>query len=194
MKRLIFFIAALFIFQNASAQKETVSGLISGIQVGWLGGYYYYETRLAPQITIRVEPGLDFAFAYYNTFGSTQDIGLFLFPEIALEPRLYYNIAKRYREGKRTDANTANFISFKTRFHPGWVLSNVRDAYGIPDVAIMPTWGFRRTKFERFDYELGIGAGYRVFFDNVPESLIIGNGSNFVINIHFRIGIMMGKY
>ena len=52
-------------------------------------------------------------------------------------------------------------------------------------VAIVPTWGIRRNIGTHFNYETGIGLGYKYFF---AESEYLNSQGHLALNLHLRIG------
>jgi hypothetical protein len=108
-------------------------------------------------------------------------------PIITVEPRWYYNLNKREPKSKRIDGNSGNFISLKTSYHPDWfVISNYDDVNIISDISVIPTWGIRRNIAKQFNYETGIGIGYRYIF--AKQAGYLENESDVTINLHLRIG------
>ena len=165
--------------QNASVEKSTF-----GIQTGFLGIWAHNESKLSNQIALRSELGLD-----TGIFGSdVNDInGFLLVPAITLEPRWYYNLNKRQNKSKRIDANSGNFISIKTTYHPDWfVISNEDNINFISDISIIPTWGIRRNISSHFNYEAGFGIGYVHYFEK--DNVVLLDESGVTVNLHLRIG------
>ena len=174
-----FALTLIGISQNASVEQSTY-----GIQVGFLGIWGHQESKLSNQIALRTELGLD-----TGIFGSdVNDVdGLILVPAITLEPRWYYNLNKREKKSRRTDANSGNFISLKTTYHPDWfIISNQDNINFISDITIVPTWGIRRNIGAHFTYETGIGIGYVHYFKE--DNVILINESDVAVNLHIRIG------
>ena len=174
-----FTLTLIGISQNASVEQSTY-----GIQVGFLGIWGHQESKLSNQIALRTELGLD-----TGIFGSdVNDVdGLILVPAITLEPRWYYNLNKREKKSRRTDANSGNFISLKTTYHPDWfIISNQDNINFISDITIVPTWGIRRNIGAHFTYETGIGIGYVHYFKE--DNVILINESDVAVNLHIRIG------
>jgi len=85
---------------------------------------------------------------------------------------------KRNSKLKDISNNSGTFISLKTSYHPDWfVISDITD-HITSDISFIPTWGIRRNIGVHFNYEAGVGIGYR-FFSNESEA---------VGNLHLRIG------
>ncbi len=108
-------------------------------------------------------------------------------PVITAEPRWYYNLNTRLSKSKNIEGNSENFISLKTSFHPDWfVISNYDTIKIISDISIVPTWGIRKNIGNNFNYETGIGLGYRYIF--AKQAGYLENESDAVLNLHLRIG------
>jgi hypothetical protein len=116
--------------QNASVEKSTY-----GLQTGFLGVWAHNETKLTNSIALRSEIGFDSGIWGGDFYNGT---GFLMTPVITLEPKLYYNLDKRFRNAKRIDGNSGNFISLKTSYHPDWfVISNKDNVKVISDCIIL---------------------------------------------------------
>ncbi len=183
--KIVVIAATLLLALNLNAQNTSVEKSIWGIQTGFLGIWINNELKLSESIALRSEIGLDLD-VFDSDFG---DIKTYLsYPVITIEPRWYYNFKKRVKKTKRTDGNSANFISIKTSYHPDWfVISHYENVSIISDLSIVPTWGIRRNVAKHFNYETGIGIGYRYTFlsnyNNYRE-----NVGELWFNLHLRIG------
>jgi hypothetical protein len=143
--------------QNASVEKST-----SGFQIGVLGAWFHNETKLSDKIALRSELGLD-----SGIFGimHSYEVGYILIPDITVEPRYYYNLNKRVAKSKSIKGNSGNFISLKTSFYPDWfVLTKNNTLRPYNHVSVIPTWGIKRNIGNHFNFESGIGIGYRYYF------------------------------
>lgn len=165
--------------QNASVEKSNF-----GVQTGFLGVWVHNESKLSNSIALRSEIGLDSGV----WFGSLYDkVGFLMAPVITVEPRWYYNLNKRKKQSKRIDGNSGNFLSLKTSYHPDWfVVSNYNNIKEISDFSIIPTWGIKRNIGKHFNYETGVGVGYRYVFGK--KAGYLNNVSEAVFNLHLRIG------
>ena len=182
MKKIALATILCALFLTTQAQDQQVEKSIYGAQTGFLGIWGYNETRLSDEIALRVELGLD-AGLLQSTGGNGADI--LWTPVITLEPRWYFNFNKRQEKGYRTDSNIGNFLSLKTSFNPDWfIINNTRNAFVPNQISIIPTWGIRRKVGGLFEYEAGIGVGYRRILD---DSFLDQN--EVAVNLHFRIGL-----
>ena len=165
--------------QTVSVEKSTY-----GIQTGFLGIWVHNESKLSNSISLRTEIGFDSGIWGGDFYDGT---GFLMTPVITLEPRLYYNLNKRIKKSRRIDANSGNFISLKTSYHPDWfVISNTDNVSVLSDISIVPTWGIRRNIGKHFTYETGIGIGYRYIF--AKPAGFLENESEATANLHLRIG------
>lgn len=161
----------------ANAQEASVEKSISGIQTGILGLWAHNEAKLSNEIVLRTELGFDSGLFGSGTFSS---VGFVMIPVLNLEPRWYYNLLKRSRASKNIEGNSGNFLSLKTSFHPDWFVISTHDHGGVENqIAIIPTWGIKRNLGQQFNYETGIGLGYRQLFNGDASA---------AINLHLRIG------
>ena len=174
MKKIVtLFFLSVRIF--CDAQNASVEKTVFGLQTGFLGLWVHNESRLTNTIALRSEVGLDAGILLTDFEGRS---GFLLAPVLTLEPRFYYNLNKRNSKSKDITNNSGNFISVKTSYHPDWfVISDITD-HITSDISFIPTWGIRRNIGTHFNYETGVGIGYRFF----------SNGSEVVGNLHLRIG------
>ena len=184
MKRSLMTIALLGIFYFAKSQTVSVEKSVYGIQTGLLGIWGHNESKLSNQIVLRSEIGFDSGIWGGDYYEKT---GFLMTPIISLEPKWYYNLNKRTRKGKRIDGNSGNFISLKMGYHPDWfVISNYDGLKVISDLSIIPTWGIRRNIGKHFNYETGVGVGYRYIFGK--NAGYMKNENLPAANYHIRIG------
>ncbi|WP_299014492.1 hypothetical protein [uncultured Polaribacter sp.] len=139
------------------------------MQIGLFGFWGYNETKLNNQFALRTEIGLDGG--YYYSDLNTPKSQYILIPSLSLEPRWYYNFAKRDKKGKSIKNNAANFVSIKTTYNPNWfAITNVSNADFSNLFRIIPSWGIRRDLGANFDFDLRLGFGYGVAVNNNNSS------------------------
>lgn len=172
------------IAQDTTGGGATVEKSIFNVQPGFLGLYVNNESRLASQWALRTEVGLDAAFSS----NATTDDMVGLMPAINIEPRYYYNIAKRAAKGKKTARNSANFATVSLRYSPDWFILSGRDnIISENTVYIIPKWGIRRTIGNSgFNYEAGLGIGYYSVFGSDKKYYV--NPDGVAVDLHLRIG------
>jgi hypothetical protein len=164
----------------------TVEKSIFSVQTGAVGFWVSNELGLSNSIALRTEVGLDLW--YYDSFW-TDESGAILAPSISVEPRWYYNIAKRAGKGRRTENNSANFVTLAVEFYPDLFLIGDAPSYvHIPNqISFIPKWGIRRNiGSSNFNYEAGIGIGYLLMLDN--DNYIMSSTDNVGLDLHLRIG------
>jgi len=185
MNKLIKILFFLLPFQVAIAQQSGVEKSLFNIQTGLLGVWVNNELRLTDKIALRTEIGLD---AELFNSGINHTPGIALAPTLNIEPRWYYNIRKRESNNKRTVNNSSNFLSMSFRYHPDWfVVSNTENISVYNQLAIIPKWGIRRSIADsNFNYEAGIGLGYRFYF--LKQHGYAKNDSEIALDFHLRIG------
>ena len=185
-----FLLTSLFISSNAQENPETekpqtasVEKSTFGIQTGLLGVWAHNELRLADEIALRTEIGMN-----VGIFGGLfyPKTGFVMLLVITVEPRWYYNLDKRVRKSKSIAGNSGNFISIQTSYHPDWFyISNYDKLITFNTITVVPTWGIRRNIGEHFTYETAFGLGYGHQFRSSKGYEDI---EGLAANIHLRIG------
>ncbi|MEW5675079.1 hypothetical protein ABGT15_02070 [Flavobacterium enshiense] len=193
MKRITFFLFLLTISPNLFAQEQTttvneakpsVAKSIFGVQVGVLGGWVYNELKLSDKIALRSEIGMQ-TFVYSDL--ATDDSYYFLVPEVAIEPRWYYNLNKRNEKGKNILNNSGNFISLRNAYaSDAFKVGGPSDVDFIPELHLVPSWGIRRNLGKHFNYECSLGLGYRKVFET--NNKVNNNNEDVAYNFQARIG------
>ncbi|WP_297868340.1 hypothetical protein [uncultured Flavobacterium sp.] len=184
MKKTIWSLVVLCFSITIKSQNASVEKSVFGIQTGFLGIWVHNESKLSNQIALRSEIGFDSGIWGGDFYDKT---GFLMTPVITAEPRWYYNLNTRVSKSKKIDGNSGNFISLKTSYHPDWfVISNYDNLAIISDISIVPTWGIRRNIGKHFNYETGIGLGYRYIF--AKQAGYLKNESDAALNLHLRIG------
>lgn len=184
MKKTILTLALCGIALIAKSQNSSVEESTFGVQVGFLGIWGHNELKLSNSIAFRSELGLDSGI-WAGTF--YEKTGFLMTPVITLEPRWYYNLNRRVRKSKSIDGNSGNFISLRTSYHPDWfVISNYDNVRVISDISVIPTWGIKRNLGKHFNFESGIGIGYRYTFAKAAG--YSRDGKEIAANLHVRIG------
>ncbi|MFY7731348.1 MAG: hypothetical protein ACOVRN_17645 [Flavobacterium sp.] len=185
MKRLTLAIAiCLCTFKGISqTSATTIEKSIWNVQTGLLGVYVNNEYRLSNAFALRTEVGLDAGFA-----AKTNDTKWGMIPTINIEPRYYYNLAKRAEKGRNTSGNAANFFTVLFKYNADWfVISSADDVITENMIAVIPKWGISRNIGKsKFNYEAGIGIGYYNYFGS--DRKYYTYPENVAVDIHSRIG------
>jgi hypothetical protein len=184
MKKITMIIIVCGMASIAQSQNASIENSIYGVQIGVLGVWAHNESKLSNQIALHSEIGFDSGIWGGMFYDKT---GIVFAPVITIEPRWYYNLNKRVKKSRRIDGNSGNFLSLKTSYHPDWfVISNYDNLRIISDVSVVPTWGIRRNIGNHFNYEAGIGIGYRYIF--AKQAGYREDESEVGLNLHLRIG------
>ncbi len=190
MKQIIYGAFFLLVFQSNYSQNNGVEKSIFNIQTGVLGSWLNNETKISNKFALRSEIGLD-----AGIFGGeiNDNSGFFLTPVINIEPRWYYNILKRENKNKPINNNSANFLTTSISYHPDWfVISNKNNINIYNQLSIIPKWGIRRNiANSNFNFEAGIGFGYRFYF--LKQYGYSKNDGETALDLHLRIGYTFNK-
>lgn len=184
MKKTITILAAVAFsnFYNAQdMQNTTVEKSLTGVQIGFLGADLYNEARLSDKVALRSAISLNPAIWGGDIYPKT---GFAFYPALSLQPKYYYNIEKRAKDGKNTNHNSANYLSLDVKYIPNWfVISNYDNISTRNILGVVPTWGLRRSFSENFNYEFNAGLGYGISFDKNSTTQ-----SGLMLNLGFKIG------
>lgn len=184
MKKSLYTAALCYACMSGFAQSNTtVEQSVWNVQTGILGVFANNEYRLADKLALRTEVGLDLGVAanlYETKWG--------LIPAVNVEPRYYYNIAKRAARGRNTAGNASNFVTVLVKYNPDWFLiSSSNNIVTENQIAFIPKWGLRRNLGQsKFNYEAGIGIGYYTYVG--PDRRYYDNPESVAVDLHLRIG------
>lgn len=160
MKQTIILLAAIALTGFTSIAQK-VEDQLWGVSVGISPLSVYNETALGKQIALRSELNVGFAWLAGNAYSGSSEWGFI--PVIILEPRYYYNLQKRYDKGKHTHNNSGNYLSLNLGYQPGLIIGTENlDIH--PSLHIIPTFGFRRSIGQHFNFSSAIGLGYSWIF------------------------------
>ena len=183
MKKNLLAVVVFFTFLNlgkaqtfsAESLNSNLEKSIYGVQVGLFGVDFYNERSLSDKFTFKSE------FSLYGGFRSGAQY--FLYPVFNIEPKYYYNIDKRAKEGKNIKNNGANYLSVSVSYIPDWfVISNYEVGNVKNRVRVIPTFGIRRNFGDNFNYEFNVGVGYAYTFDENVK------GSDYAVDLGLKIG------
>ena len=197
--KLCIFLFLLFQYTSSCYSQEAISQEndkpIFGIQTGFLGVWLHNELPLSSELYLRSEVGFDFGFGgggsyneFRNNLGLTE--GFAIVGSISLEPRFYYNLEKRGRNGKNILANSANFIALKTKYYPGLLIAaqNKEKVAYTSQISFTPYWALKRTIYKHFTYEAGAGLGYLHNFKEKGRNFNEFDKNALYLHLHLRIG------
>lgn len=190
MKKIINAIIFLLVFQTNYSQNTIIENSLFNIQTGVLGTWLNNEVKLTNNIVLRNEIGLDAGILGGKINDNTS---VFLTPVINLEPRWYYNMDSRFNKNKNISNNAANFFTTSLSYHPDWFIISSKDNVNVYNqLSIIPKWGIRRNIAKsNFNYELGIGLGYRLYF--LKQYGFTKNDGETALDLHIRIGYTFKK-
>jgi hypothetical protein len=190
LKKIIYATIVLLVSQTNFSQNKGIEKSLFNIQTGLLGTWVNNETKLTSNLALRSEIGLDAGIFGGEINGNT---GVFLTPVINFEPRWYYNINKREKKGKKTTNNNANFLTTSISYHPDWFVISKRDNLSVTNqLSIIPKWGIRRNIAKsNFNFEAGIGLGYRFYF--LKQYGFSKNDGETALDLHLRVGYTFKK-
>jgi hypothetical protein len=179
---------AMFTILSVSAQSALVEKSINGVQAGFAGAWLYNEFRLSNAIALRSEIGLNTNFDGSFYMPKVTRIKYLIAPEVNIQSRWYYNMNNRVVKGKDISRNSGNFFALKASLSQPTLLTsqrfvNIDYSY---EIGLLATWGIRRNIGERFNYELGLGAGY-MFGRNMRTSGL-STGGRPITDLHIRVG------
>jgi len=176
----IFF--CLFVLSSgAKAQENSIQKSFFGIQLGYIEAKALYELRLAPKISLRNEIGLEGSFGRTNGEATSYRLA----PSLRVEPRWYYSINSRVKNGKSIDRNSGLYVSFPITFRsPQYALSNSPIYSESNTLSFIPSWGFRKSFNKSLNFETGVGFGYLYSFKNANYH----DYGAWTFNAHLRIG------
>lgn len=166
MKRFILIISvALLASINVAGQNSVKTVSNHSVSVNLFGADYAYEQSLGGNWSIlgrigfepiKVEGYIDEHDVTHSQFSPR--------PALTIEPRFYFNLGRRARQGRATDLNAADFLSIKAS--TAKLSSGHRD-----DTAfyVAAQYGIRRV-WDRLFIEPTIGVAYHAWFDDwLPE-------------------------
>jgi hypothetical protein len=184
MKKIVFLcFAFLFPFYSFSQQENKAKSFWQ-LQAGLLGVWASNETNFSKQLASRSEAGVNLGFWYGGFYPKT---GIIAVPVLTLEPRWYYNLAKREVNGKRTENNSANFLSFNASYNPNWfIISNYSNLDKVNQLNFGLLWGIRRT-YSWFNIEGSTGLTYYYAFSK--DVGYYKNDDAVIFQLNLRIGL-----
>jgi hypothetical protein len=150
-------IAFIFTMFISFSQENRNTEDIFGIKVGLIGGWINYEKALNKNLTINGEIGYEGGFLK----GINSKVDYVFTTIFSVEPRYYYNFEKRQNKGKKTDNNSANYISSEFFYVSDLLSSTNRENLGVnKSFGIIPKYGLRRTISGNLSFEFAFGIGY----------------------------------
>lgn len=179
MKKII--LVLLFSTSLFSCENNEVEKSIWNSQIG-SGIWINYEAKISKKITIKPEVGLINAYNY----SSDDSFQFGLIPDINFEVRKYFNLNKRYKLGKETINNSANFWALQTRYlSKRFIFKSTEELEINNKLQLFVNWGIRRNLNRKFHYEAGLGFGKNFYTSEKTNN----DNDDIVAKVHLRIGI-----
>ncbi len=165
MKKTITILLMIAVSTSLNAQNDSceTTESLQYVELGFPGGLNYtYEYAFHQKFSIAGRAGLTGKVGYESSSFLDESYHNWYYavsPYIEIEPRYYYNLCKRARNGKKTERNTGSFWALRTgaTFNP--IVKHETEMDG--GIYIAPCWGLRRTwgKHWIFEFEAGLTFG-----------------------------------
>ena len=139
--------------QNAITKVGLEKQRFLTVRINIIGIGLGFETKITNNISIYQEGGGGI-YLYTGTRGS----GIYLFPYYRVHARLYTNLKKRYKDGKKTSGFTGDYISPFFMYNNS-VPSLPKEKY--ESIFFGLNYGFQRQKGNIFYWGIDFGAGLR---------------------------------
>jgi hypothetical protein len=165
-------------------KKISVEKTILGAQLNLVGVSVFNKLKLTNSNVLKSEFGLR-----ANILIENSNSDFFLQPQIVLQPRWYYNSAKRPSKGKNTEKNSGNFISFYNSYNTDWfsVINEDDNKYVTESISSYLLWGLKRSYGKRKHFHLEFAAGFGYYKElNLPY--YFKDDSGFYPALDFRFG------
>ncbi|MDR2911336.1 MAG: hypothetical protein LBV47_08270 [Bacteroidales bacterium] len=159
MKRLfllLFLFCLLFLPFCEEIQAQAAESNQS-ISLNVLGLEYVYEHPLDKKFTVTGRGGLAAGILWTKMSGSYTKFDYLICPTVGLESRYYYNLEKRFVEGKKTANNSANFLSVQARYYIPWGMASENMKIRENAIVFSPSWGLRRVLNSKWIFEINTG-------------------------------------
>jgi hypothetical protein len=195
----LFVLISLLISTKGFCQPEDNDDLTDIVKVTFFNPGISYEKRIAKLQSLYAQLFMNTSFAvgYSSSFGTTANIQFD--PAFTLQYRYYYNAKQRAANGKHTEMNNLNYVSFISEItvvsQKLLFVDHVEKKY--PAVNIFGiAWGLQRNYKQRFSLDLAIGGGY--FFAKVAKETGSGqfqtqNAGDFTLITQLNLGFWLNK-
>lgn len=162
MKANIFLCQALLCFSSICFGQDTIKVEVSDlVKINFLYPGVSYEKRISKSQTLYVNAYVLIApSGLISEFGSPD--GVYIAPDLTLQYRYYYNGLKRYKNGKRTDKNSMNYMGmlYDVFYSDMPVTQWTKE----PRARLVHTaglvWGMQRNYAKHFSLGLDLGPGF----------------------------------
>lgn len=157
-RRVVCAVVALLGLSPLAAQEVVTTHSVS---VDIVGLMYAFESPLGDRFSlvtrVGTQAGIQYA-SYRFGGGSESRWGVGLYPVFSVEPRYYYDLAKRYEAGKNATRNSGAFLACNLQYYlPPYYRRHVENCGAF---VMTPFWGFRRVWYRHLLFELGGGVNF----------------------------------
>ena len=156
-----FFFLLMLASVNCFSQDDGNNDVRDVTKLTFFGPGISYEKRIGKFQTLTAQAVLspEIYIGYSSALGNMSRIDVY--PALELQYKYYYNVAKRITKEKRTEMNSANYLSALTEiyFYKDPISAN-RDEDIRSSKVIGMAWGLQRNYQSRFSLDMGFGLGY----------------------------------
>lgn len=177
-------IIALVLFAHTANAQTNQKDLLE-VDLHLVGISFSYEKTFSESFAIRANAGYNGTFSINNNdVGSGTKIGFIMQPTIRIQPRYYYNMAKRKEQGKNVAYNSANFFSAHVEYRSSEINISNENLYNPEILNFGVAWNLRRNIANtKFVYEASAGLGYNYQLDRFYKF-----DDKVVPQINFKLG------
>ena len=177
------FVFLMLFAHNAYSQTEKKDLLEADLHL--VGLSFSYEKTFSESFAIRANAGYNGTFSINNSdVSSGKKIGFIMQPTVRIQPRYYYNMAKRKEQGKNVAYNSANFFSAHVEYRSSEINISNENLYNPEILNFGVAWNLRRNIANtKFVYEASAGLGYNYQLDRFYKS-----DDKVVPQVNFKLG------
>jgi hypothetical protein len=155
------FLLFLLVSVNCFSQNDVNNDIRDVTKLTFFGPGISYEKRIGKLQSLTAQALLspEIYIGYSSALGNTS--GIDAYPALGLQYKYYYNIPKRNSKEKRTQMNSANYLSAMTEIYFYKDRISVNGKKDLRSSKVMGiVWGLQRNYRSRFSLDLSLGLGY----------------------------------
>jgi hypothetical protein len=192
MKKFVFIIITLLQILQANGQKKFNEGKVESIlKINLLSPGIAYEAPLSSKLSLYSEVYGTVNLLVRSNFsiinGSSNKVIFTFLPAINEQVRFYYNGSERFKNNKRIEKNSMNYVATSASF-----LGGKKDEFLSSQAQIALLWGLQRNMASRFSLDFNFGIGLAIPTSR-NSNLYYNTENNRIIESHLRLGIWLGK-
>jgi hypothetical protein len=192
MKKFVFIIITLLQILQANGQKKFNEGKVESIlKINLLSPGIAYEAPLSNKLSLYSEVYGTVDFLVRNNFsiinGSSNKVIFTFLPAINEQVRFYYNGSERFKNNRRIEKNSMNYVATSASF-----LGGKKDEFLSSQAQIALLWGLQRNMASRFSLDFNFGIGLAIPTSR-NRNLYYNTENKRIIESHLRLGIWLGK-